>query len=82
MNEQGIRDFKALVKELQKAKNMTANKNIIAKVVFAEISGNKPHERVLFKTSHRPNTLKQSEEQLNQIWNELEQTALINHSQT
>lgn len=82
MNEQGIKDFKGLVKELQKAKNMTANKNIVAKVVLAEISRNKPQKPELFKTSHWPNTKKQSVEHLNQIENELEQTAPVNHSQT
>lgn len=38
VNEQGIKDFKNLVKELQKAKRIAANKSIITKVVFAEKS--------------------------------------------
>lgn len=81
MNEQGIMDFKKLVKELQKTNKIAANKSIVTEIVFAKNSKRKIQQPVLLKKSQHPNIAKQSEEQLKQSENELELSAPVSNSQ-
>lgn len=71
VNEEGIKDFKNLVKELKKNKRIAANKIEITKVVFTEKSS---------KNSQRPNKPEQ-EEQLKQSEHEFAQIAPVRNSQ-
>lgn len=76
VNEEGIRDFKNLVKELQRSKKIAVKKIVNTKAVF-EKSVTHPAQ---LKQLQQPNKLKQ-EEQIKQSENKLEHTAPVTNSQ-